>query len=102
MFSSENRYCTKGVNELPMILQLLLWSYIDELKRSDIIRLDYLQIFRLSTVMQGDQILQRIVHEQEQPPYKAEHLVQLDCAYNMKIFVIDDESHSTMLLASEY
>ena len=45
---------------------------------------------------------QHIVHEQEQPPYRYELDVPCDDAVNAKVFVIDDLTHSTMLLAEEY
>ena len=45
---------------------------------------------------------QHIVHEQEQPQYRYELDVPCDDAVNAKVFVIDDLTHSTMLLAEEY
>ena len=45
---------------------------------------------------------QHIVHEQEQPSYRYELDVPCDDAVNTKVFVIDDLTHSTMLLAEEY
>ena len=45
---------------------------------------------------------QHIVHEQEQPPYRYELDVPCDDAVDAKVFVIDDLTHSTMLLAEEY
>ena len=42
------------------------------------------------------------VHEQEQPLYRYELDVPCDDAVNAKVFVIDDSTHSTMLLAEEY
>ena len=46
--------------------------------------------------------VQHIVHKQEQPPYRYELDVPCDDAVNAKVFVIDDLTHSTMLLAEEY
>ena len=45
---------------------------------------------------------QHIVHEQEQPLYRYELDVPCDDAVDAKVFVIDDLTHSTMLLAEEY
>lgn len=59
---------------------------------------DYLQVFRLQKTGQG----QRITHTQEQPPYSRELFVPCVDAVNAKLFVIDDGTHSTMLLAEEY
>ena len=59
---------------------------------------DYLQVFKLTKTPTS----QHIVHEQEQPPYRYELDVPCDDAVNAKVFVIDDLTHSTMLLAEEY
>ena len=46
---------------------------------------------------------QKIAHIQEEPEYKREYLLNSDIPIFIgKIFVIDDKTHSTMLLASEY
>jgi hypothetical protein len=47
-------------------------------------------------------ILQKIIHEQEQPVYKKEYIIPSEHPVNLKVYVIDDEDHSTMLLSSEY
>ena len=59
---------------------------------------DYLQVFILTKTPTG----QHIVHTQEQPPYRYELDVPCMNAVDAKVFVIDDKTHSTMLLASEY
>ena len=45
---------------------------------------------------------QHITHSQEQLPYHQELDVPCSDAVDAKIFVIDDTTHSTMLLAEEY
>ena len=45
---------------------------------------------------------QHTVHEQEQPPYRYELDVECPDAVNAKVFVIDSQVYSTMLLADEY
>ena len=55
-------------------------------------------MFILTTTPTG----QHIVYEQEQPPYRYELDVSCDDAVDTKVFVIDDLTHSTMLLAEEY
>ena len=78
-----------------LLIQLFMWHCIDELDEPK----DYLQIFNCS-MYDG---LQKITHIQEQPEYKREYLLKTDVPIFIgKIFVIDDETHSTMLLASEY
>ena len=90
------KYLTRGVQcTLPDWLILLLWSLIDRIPDE---QRDYLQVFRLTHTGTG----QHIAHSQEQPPYSYEMDVPCDDAVNAKIFVIDDQTHSTMLLAEEY
>ena len=58
----------------------------------------YLQIFRLSRTVTG----QHIEHEQEQPLYKRTLDVPCEDAVDAKVYIIDDGTHVTMLLADEY
>ena len=77
------------------LLQLFMWHCIDAMPPPK----DYLQVFEISN--QNGAI--KIKHIQEQPEYTKEHLLIADVPYFVgKIFVIDDETHSTMLLSSEY
>ena len=95
MFNNQ-RYATSGINsELPLLTQIILWGLIDSM---EVAEKDYLQVFCLS-VEDGKQ---RIIHEQEQPEYRKEYLFPSENPVTAKVFVIDDESHSTMLLAEEY
>ena len=72
-----------------------MWHCIDEMPSPK----DYLQVFDL-TVENGNA---KITHTQEQPEYTREYLLNVDAPFFVgKIFVIDDKSHSTMLLANEY
>lgn len=93
-----SRYLTKGVDaDIPLMLQVLMWQCIDEMPEPK----DYLQVFRLKKLENGNQM---IVHSQENPAYKQTYVIFADGfeAVDAKIFVIDDETHSTMLLAEEY
>ena len=56
------------------------------------------QVFRLS----AESGMQKITHSQEQPEYSKEYLFPSEEPITAKIFVIDDETHTTMLLAEEY
>ena len=90
------KYLTKGVQStIPGWLVLLMWSMIEGMQ---VEHKDYLQVFRLQKTGRG----QHITHTQEQPPYQYELDVPCTDAVNAKIFVIDDATHSTMLLAEEY
>ena len=90
------RLVTIGVcTEIPDILQVLMWKMVEELED-----VDYLQVFELMGTNEG--VL--IVHRQEVPPY--ENIIKVSCAaelgFRQKVYIIDDEIHSTMLLAEEY
>ena len=91
----KSRYLTKGVQtEIPFELRLFMWACIENMPSPK----DYLQVFRL-TVSDGKQM---IAHEQEQPEYKKEYVLNSRTAIIQKIYVIDDGDYSTMLLAEEY
>jgi hypothetical protein len=95
MFSSK-RYATANImREVPLELQTFLWECVDSIP----IGMDYLQIFRLSKAEE----LQKIIHEQECPPYQKEYVfAQPFSLTEAKIYVINDEAHATMLFAYEY
>ena len=93
MFST-NRYITRGVqSEIPAGLQFFMWNCISAVPEPD-----YLQIFML----EADNEKQKIVHEQEVPEFRREYLLPSDNPINAKVYIIDDNDHSTMLLAEEY
>ena len=90
MFDNQ-KFLTRGVMaEIPSWLTNLMWHMV--------LTMDYLQVFTLTKTATG----QHIVHEQEQQPYSYELDVPCDDAVDAKVFVIDDLTHSTMLLAEEY
>ncbi|MEM1484917.1 DUF960 domain-containing protein [Oscillospiraceae bacterium PP1C4] len=94
MFENQ-RYLTKGVSlSIPPEMILLLWYMIEAMPEPK----DYLQVFDLS-IESGKQ---KIIHKQEQPPYEQSHLLEWNPPITAKLFVIDDNTHSTMLLAEEY
>ena len=95
MFENQ-KFLTSGVqNEIPSWLIDLIWCIVFSMKTE---HKDYLQVFTLTKTPTG----QLIVHEQEQPLYRYELDVPCDDAIDAKVFVIDDLTHSTMLLAEEY
>ena len=59
---------------------------------------DYLQVFSLSA--KGGK--QRIKHTQEAPEYSKEYVIFIENPVTEKVFIIDDRTHSTMILANEY
>lgn len=80
--------------KIPIPLQLLMWEMIRSLPADK----DYLQVFSLSE-KDGKQI---IVHTQEEPEYEKEYVLNLTPVTTGKVFVIDDKTHSTMLMNYEY
>ena len=95
MFNNQ-KFLTRGVMaEIPSWLTNLMWHMVLTMEVEE---KDYLQVFTLTKTAIG----QHIVHEQEQPPYRYELDVPCDDAVDAKVFVIDDLTHSTMLLAEEY
>ena len=90
------RFITKGVDTMVHpLLQLFMWQCIDTMPPPK----DYLQIFKLTE----ENGRQKVTHIQEQPEYTQEYLIKTDAPIFIgKIYAIDDETHSTMLLAEEY
>jgi hypothetical protein len=102
MFDSKSRYMTSGIQqEVPLELQLFLWSCIDSLKNQGK-ELDYLQVFEITSEICNELSHLNIEHRQEVPEYKKTYIVPCDEPINAKIFVIDDGEYITMLLAEEY
>ena len=91
-----DRFITKGVDfAVNPLLQLFMWHLIDAMPPPK----DYLQVFKLA----NENGKQKITHIQENPEYKREYLLNSDTPFFVgKIYVIDDEQYSTMLLAEEY
>ena len=95
MFNN-SRYITKGVQEeLPLSIQILLWSLVDSL----LIEKDYLQVFNIK-VIRGN--LLEITHSQEKPVYKQIIQAVGDIDRNMKVYIVYSVEYSTMLFAEEY
>ena len=94
MFNNQ-RYLTHGIAAtIPPVIQHFLWQCIDAILEPR----DYLQVFQLSPC--GP--MQRISHTSEEPPFHREYLIPCAAPLTEKIYVIDSEEYSTMLLASEY
>ena len=92
---NNRKFITRGVAEnIPIPLQLLMWEMIRTLP----VDKDYLQVFSLSE-KDGKQ---RIIHTQEEPEYEKEYVLKLTPITTGKVFVIDDKTHSTMLMNYEY
>lgn len=94
MFNNQ-RYLTKGVQvEIPLELQLFMWGCIDKLLKER----DYFQVFKFENL--GG--IQKITHFSEQPAYCKEYLIPTAKPITAKVYIIDSNDYSTMLLAEEY
>ena len=94
MFNNQ-RYLTNGVQaEIPLELQLFMWECLDRMSEPK----DYFQVFRLENL--GG--IQKITHFSEQPEYHKEYLIPTNKPITAKIYIIDNDTYSTMLLAEEY
>jgi hypothetical protein len=94
MFNN-SRYLTAGVAAtIPEFLQLFIWNCIDRLPDER----DYLQVFRLEPF--GE--MQQLRHTSEQPAHQVFYMIPADEPITAKVYVIDSETYSTMLLAEEY
>ena len=94
MFNNQ-RYLTRGIqSEVPLELQLFMWSCIGGLPEER----DYFQVFKLEN-LNG---IQKIIHFSEQPEYRKEYIIPIDNPITTKVYIIDSDTYSTMLLAEEY
>ena len=94
MFDNQ-RYITRGIiDTIPLELQLFMWNCVDIMPEPK----DYFQVFELSDLRN----MQHIVHKSEQPEYKMNYFIPTQKAVTAKVYIIDSEEYSTMLLAEEY
>lgn len=103
MFEREKpRYCSRGVaEEIPMELQLFLWSILEQQK--NLHEMDYLQIFQLQVDEEGTLYIH---YSQEQPEYEQGYVLvgvgaDMPEVNGKKLYVIDDETHITMVFPEE-
>ena len=95
MFPIKRLITSNILREISLGWIAFLWQCVDNLP----IEQDYLQIFELSEV-NG---FQKIIHIQECPPYRKEYLFSpFFPMVTAKIYIINDETHATMLFAHEY
>ena len=95
MFPRKRCITQNVLREIPLGWIVFLWQCVDKLP----IEQDYLQIFELSE----SNGFQRIIHTQECPLYRKEYLLSpFFPVITAKIYIINDETHATMLFANEY
>lgn len=95
------RYATSGLSKsISKPVQQLLWDMIDKM---EVDKKDYLQVFKLEIEISKDNLpLLKITHTQEAPEYEKIHYYKCEKPIKATVFVIDNETHSTMLLSSDY
>ena len=92
---NNQHFISSGIqNKVPLLLQIMMWELIKQMP----VDKDYLQVFSLS----AKDGRQRIKHSQEVPEYSKEYVISTENPVTEKVFVIDDKTHSTMILANEY
>ena len=94
------RFVTKGVaDNVPLEVQMFLWSLLDNLIAKRLVEVDYLQVFELSS-KNGNQ---KIIHRQEAPDYQAVYWFNtIASPLKNTLYIIDNSSYVTMLLCDEY
>lgn len=96
------RVLTNGINaEIPLVLQVYLWSLVEKM---DVEKVDYLQVFELEPINES---FLKIVHSQALPPFAQTVYINTETipefkAYICKIYIIDEGDVSTMLFDYEY
>lgn len=101
MFDND-KYMTTGIQQnIPLELQLFMWNCINTL-RNQSMQLDYLQVFELTKEKRDNIFFQKIIHKQENPHYEISYRLFPKEIVCKKIFVIDNNKYSTMLLSEEY
>lgn len=101
---SGHKYITAGVNaELPSELVRYIWKMVESKKNEKDFEMDYLQVFTMKPIAVDGEKMQEITHMQEQPiEYEKTYHISTNTIITEKVYVIDDVSHVTMLLAREY
>jgi hypothetical protein len=99
----DKRYSTRTVAEdVDLYLQIMMWGMIDDWKMQGK-KLDYLQVFVISTECCLGEVYVKIEHHQEIPKIKeTSYYKNIANPIDKKIFVIDDGEHATMMFAFEY
>ncbi len=103
----KDKYVTRGVESVVHpVLQHLLWMCV-MVQVAKGMKCDYLQVFDnfKREIIDGEDLLV-FTHFQEVPKRKEIHKTPFHMEYadviGKKLYIIDDISHSTMLLCNEY
>jgi hypothetical protein len=98
MFDGTRFASAKLQKILPEWSRNLLWYLIEEMIVPEKNRIQY---FQLGRVFHAGEYKQKIIHIQQQPNYHEEYILTVRNPIDAAIFVIDDVTHCTMLLAEE-
>lgn len=94
--SNNKKIVSKRVeSEIPQWLQNMLCYLIESMIVSEKERV---QVFDLSRTFHEGNWKQKIIHSQDSPAYRSEHIVTALDTVNAKIIVIHDENYCVMLM----
>lgn len=110
---AEEKYFQKGISyfqtkrvseSCPFLYRVWMFKELERVRNEEHLLMDYFQIFRFSLEDRNGKVLQRVEHEQEQPPYKKTYYFEVEeNGLQDKIYIIDDEAgYATMIFADEY
>lgn len=99
----DKRYSTRGVVVgIDLDIQLCLWGLIDIWKKRNQ-KLDFLQIFELSVIEKRGQLLQKVIHFQEEPRMKQEAYFKVIRPINKSLWIVaNDEENAVLMFPEEY
>lgn len=102
MFDNE-RFTTRGIHEnIPLVLQVIIWQMIDDLKAKKK-KIDYLQVFEL----EFNTKCLKIHHSSERPKYSNRYQFHVGSVVansnktTLTIWVMDEEQYSLMMFPEE-
>lgn len=99
------RYETRGIaEEVPLEIRLILWDIIEK-RRINGQKLDYLQVFQITSSHDTEKQSALTIHYSQEVPEVSDvyTFTGISCKRKMKIYCIDDgQDYATMLFASEY
>ena len=107
MFEGQ-KYLTRGIQEeIGIDIQILMWKLINNIRKREGFKLDYLQTFDLEVIEIDGLNFQRITHKQEVEPYFDTNVFRVKKPVSEKIFVISSineelKEYSIMMLSEEY
>lgn len=98
MFMGQKFTTSRVQVEIPVFLQNILWYLIETMPKDN---KDCKQVFKLEPAVVDGMLKLRILHTQELPHFRQEYTICTKSIVTSQIYVIDEDTHCIMLLASE-